>query len=54
MNNSKAEELYNFLLESEELLVFYPELTGDWEKDKKKFIRMFEENEGLIDDEKWQ
>lgn len=46
----KASKEYNLLLESGELLELYPELSGVWEKDKKRFIYMWEQNQELFMD----
>lgn len=40
----KAKEEYNVLLENGELLELYPELSGSWAKDKKKFTTIWEQN----------
>jgi len=39
----KAREQYNLLLDTDSLEELYPEMTGEWEKDKKKFIKEYEE-----------
>lgn len=31
--------LYNSFLDSGDLLVIYPEMTGNWEKDKEEFAK---------------
>lgn len=41
---NRFKKLYDYLLESEEL---HDGMTGDWEKDKKKFIREQKELEEL-------
>ena len=38
--------LYESLLESDELKMFFPKMTGDWEKDKNKFIKLQKGLEG--------
>lgn len=40
----KAKEEYNVLLDNGELLELYPELSGSWAKDKKKFTVIWEQN----------
>lgn len=51
-------DLYNYLLESGELLERFPKFKGEWEKDKKAFIKEQRELEELaniqnIDDEEY-
>lgn len=44
--------LYNCLLESEDLHTLFRGMTGDWEKDKKRFIKeqlKLEELANIID-----
>jgi|TARA_R110000772_G_scaffold44329_4_gene102008 hypothetical protein len=44
-----AKEEYDLLLP--ELSVLYPELTGVWEKDRKEFTIIWEENQNFFKDE---
>jgi len=37
--------LYDTLLETEELYLIFPSLSGDWEKDKTKFIKKQQQTE---------
>lgn len=46
----KASKEYNILLESGELLELYPELSGIWSKDNKKFTHMWEQNQDILMD----
>lgn len=48
---SQARKIYNALLESGELKTLYSSMKGVWEKDKKSFVRQYEENERLINDD---
>lgn len=48
---SQARKIYNALLESGELKTLYSSMKGIWEKDKKSFVRQYEENERLINDD---
>lgn len=43
-------ELYNSMLESEELWEFIPDATGVWAKDKKVFERIQQELENDLTD----
>lgn len=40
----KVKDEYEVLLDSGELLELYPELSGSWAKDKKKFTKIWEQN----------
>lgn len=49
---SRYKKLYDAILESGELKKIYHGMTGDWEKDQKKFIKeqkLLEEFAGDID-----
>lgn len=38
-----VKEQYDFLLDTDSLEELYPEMSGVWEQDKKKFIQEYEE-----------
>ena len=40
----KAKQEYQRLLSSGDLEELYPELKGDWKKDKKEFTRLYDLN----------
>ncbi len=40
---------YEVLLDMGTLLELFPRLTGDWEKDQKRFIAEYNENMNLLD-----
>lgn len=44
----KCKREYQVLLDSGELGEMYPELTGVWSKDKKKFTEYWEKNQEAI------
>lgn len=46
--NARSE--YNILLDLGELDELYPNLTGIWEKDKKKFTSIWEQNQAILGD----
>lgn len=46
----KVKNEYNVLLQSGDLLELYPELSGSWPKDKKKFTLIWEQNVEAIKD----
>ena len=43
-----ARREYNILLDLGELNELYPNLTGIWEKDKKKFTSIWEQNQEIL------
>lgn len=47
---SEAQKEYNALFESGELLMMFPNLKGDWDKDKKSFTRYYEDNQRLLNE----
>lgn len=44
----KAKDEYQNLLASEDLEKLYPELTGEWKKDKAEFTRLYDLNNDAI------
>lgn len=44
----KAEQEYKILLESGDLLAMYPGFSGEWEKDRKIFTQIYEDNQRII------
>lgn len=48
---SQAKKIYDALLESGELKALYSSMVGEWSKDQKSFIRQYEEDERLINDD---
>ncbi len=46
----KAKNEYQVLLENGELLEMYPGLSGSWDKDKKRFTIIWEQNIEAIKD----
>lgn len=48
---SQAKKLYSALLENGELKTLYSSMKGVWSKDKSSFIRQYEENQALINDD---
>lgn len=46
----EAQVQYNFFLESGDLESLFPSMTGEWEKDKKRFTKIWEDNQKLIRD----
>ncbi len=39
MGEERFKKLYDALLECEELYVMFNGMTGDWEKDQKRFVK---------------
>jgi hypothetical protein len=48
---SQAKKIYDALKESGELKILYSSMKGNWEQDKSSFIRQYEANEALINDD---
>lgn len=49
MSSRQLKSIYESLLKSGDLLDFYPELTGEWKKDKEDFRLQYEfNNESLL------
>lgn len=48
MSNYEAKTIYDSLKSSGDLKKLYSSMSGDWSRDKKKFLRQYEENEELI------
>lgn len=44
MSQKEARQIYRGLLEDKVLLDMFPDLTGDWEKDKGRFMGMYNKN----------
>lgn len=47
----EAKSLYYAMLDSGDLLDLYPNLTGDWEKDERQFLRDYELNNRIMNGE---
>lgn len=48
MDNTRFKKLYDCLLESEDLYTMVKGMTGDWVKDKNKFIKSQTELEDIV------
>lgn len=46
--NQEAQKQYQAFKESGDLKVLFKGMSGDWEKDKVKFIRIYEENQRIM------
>ena len=44
---TRCKNLYQFLKKKEELQQLLPKATGEWEQDKKRFIKIQQEMENL-------
>lgn len=49
MSENEIKSLYDSLIKSGDLLDVYPDMTGEWEQDRKKFEREYETNERMLD-----
>jgi hypothetical protein len=47
-DNQEAQKQYQAFKESGDLKVLFRGMSGDWEKDKAKFIRIYEENQRIM------
>jgi len=48
--NQEAQKQYQAFKESGDLKVLFRGMSGDWEKDKSKFIRIYEENQRIMEE----
>jgi len=48
MPQEEIKPIYDSLLESGDLKTMYSDMTGDWEKDKDKFTRLYSQNEDIL------
>ena len=46
--NQEAQKQYQAFKDSGDLKVLFRGMSGDWEKDKSKFIRIYEENQRIM------
>ena len=46
--NQEVQKQYQAFKESGDLKVLFRGMSGDWEKDKSKFIRIYEENQRIM------
>lgn len=49
-DNQKIQKQYQAFKESGDLKVLFRGMSGDWEKDKLKFTRIYEEHERIIEE----
>ena len=48
MSKERFRNLYDSLLQTDELFIMFEGMTGDWSKDREKFIRAQKELEDII------
>lgn len=48
--NEKAQTQYNLFRDSGDLKELFPKLTGNWEKDEKRFTRLWEDNNKILEE----
>ena len=46
--NNEAQKQYEAFKDSGDLSMLFPGMSGEWEKDKKRFTLLWEENQKLI------
>jgi hypothetical protein len=44
MSSSEIKKMYESLLDSGDLFIFFPSLAGEWVKDQKEFKRHYNKN----------
>jgi hypothetical protein len=49
-DNQEAQKQYQSFKESGDLKVLFRGMSGDWEKDKIKFTRIYEENQRIMNE----
>lgn len=49
MGKDRFKKIYECLLESEELYIMFPGMSGNWEKDEKNFIKAQKELEEVVE-----
>ena len=45
----EIKKAYDSMLESGDLELLFPKASGDWEKDKKRFIEIYEFNQKTLE-----
>lgn len=45
---SQVQKQYNSFKESGDLKMLFPGMSGNWEKDEKRFTRVWEDNQRLL------
>lgn len=51
MSTNEIRAVYDALLDSGDLEEMFPNLTGNWEKDKKEFSEQYEITEHLLEED---
>ena len=49
MSKQEAKLIYDTMLENGDLFELFQGLTGDWLKDKKNFLKQYEQNQEFIE-----
>ena len=49
-DNQEVQKQYQAFKDSGDLKVLFRGMSGDWEKDKLKFTRIYEENQRIMDE----
>lgn len=47
----EAKKQYDSMLENGDLEILFPNMTGEWKKDKDKFIKKFIQNQKLLNND---
>lgn len=48
--SKEAEIQYNYFLESGDLKILFPGMKGVWKEDSKRFIKIWEDTQKLVND----
>lgn len=50
MSQEEMKAIYDSLIESGDFDMLFPTLTGDWNKDKESFKRLYNDSQSILDD----
>lgn len=53
MSETSIKTIYDLMVENEELIEMFPDLSGHWDKDKVIFSSMYNINEDTLSDDKF-
>lgn len=51
MSQHEMKAIYQSLLDSGDLMVMFPDLSGEWEQDEAQFSQLYDMNEQVIEDD---
>lgn len=50
MSQVEMKAIYDSLVESGDFKMLFPTLSGDWEKDKESFKKLYNDNQNILED----